>query len=646
MSNEIYSILPLIAITIPAVAAAAVAAIGSHNEKLRNLVSVLAAAATLGVVLAIATRVLGGTPLYFNLMVHEVGHPFSVNLVVDSMGAFFALIAAILWVAAMVHASAFMSRQQKRTHFFTLMMVVESATLGVFMAHNFHSLLIFIELMSLAAYFLVIHSETERARSAANRYLIMAIAGGLSLLMGILLYLSHTGTLDFVPTAGSTSLTGPVTIAALSCMIAGFGVKAAVVPLHVWLPDAHSVAPSPASAILSGLLIKAGAYGILRTVTSFFYLPTSHGTETLTNTGGNLSQNIQTLGFALIWIAVASMLIGVVLAVMQANIKRMLAYHSISQMGFILFGIGFLIYLNGQEATGLAGSLYHIMNHAFFKACLFLAAGSILYCTQELNMFKLGGLWRKMPLTTLLWCMAALGIMGLPPFNGFVSKTLLHHALVETQYLATREALFQVVWLRAAEIAFIITSAGTMLSFVKMTYYVFFRSPAAENIHHLKQAREAPGWMLSGTAILAIGVLTAGLVPGLFLRHLIIPVAETFNGLAPDAVEQLGILTIYSWTNVKNMLLPFALGAGVFAIGVSWSQRTSKDRKIYPLYFRLPTWFSVDYWYKQSTKIAVKYANLASAKFSLLVGNNVSDLALGALIIAISLVVFLVVTLL
>ena len=646
MTNEIYSIQPLIAIAIPAVAAVVVVAIGDRNEKLRNLISVLAAVVTFGVVLAIVIKVLGGNPLYFEFRLIEVGHQFSLNLMVDSMGAFFALIASILWVAAMAYSSAYMFHQQKRTRFFTFMMITEAATLGIFMVHDFLSLFVFFELMSLAAYVLVIHSETEGARSAANKYLYMMVIGGLSLFMGILLYFSYSGTVDFIPPAGSAFLTGPFKTAALACMIAGFGVKAGIVPLHVWLPDAHPVAPSPASALLSGVMIKAGAYGILRTVTGFFYLPASHEAETVINNGSSLSQNVQSLGFAIIWIAVVSMFIGVVLALTQDNIKRMLAYHSISQMGFILLGIGCLAYSGGEGAFGLAGSLYHIINHALFKACLFMAAGSILYCTHELNMFKLGGLWRKMPLTTLLWCVAALGIMGIPLFNGFVSKSLLHHAIVEAQYLATQGALFQAAWLKAAEILFIIISAGTILSFLKMTYYAFFRSPSEENAHRLEKVKEAPGWMLGGIGMLAIGVLVAGVVPGFFLQRLIIPVAEMFRGLDPQGVEQLGNLAIFSWANIKEVLLPLALGGGVFVIGASWGLLTNRAKKPYLLHFRLPHWFSVDYWYMQGAKRAIRYADLVSAKFAPLVREYSGDIALGALVIAGSLVIFLVVTLL
>ncbi len=583
-----YSILPLIAIIIPLTAAVIIMIIGDRYERFRNLISILAATLTSGVVITILVKVLGGNPLHFSLRLIEVGDIFSFNLVVDSLGAFFALIAAILWVAAMIHSSTYMFREQKRTRFFSTMMIVEAVTIGIFMVHDFFSLFVFFELMGLLVYFLVIHSETEAASSAANKYLYMSIIGGLSLLTGILLYLNYSGTVSFIPPAGSTLVTNSFKIAALFCMILGFGIKAGIVPVHIWLPDAHPVAPSPASAVLSGVLIKVGAYGILRVVTSLFYV------------GGGLFQNFQSIGFILIWLAIATMFVGMVLAVIGNDIKRTLAYSSVSQMGFVLFGIGCLVYLGNEGAIGLSGSLFHIINHAFFKACLFLAAGIVIYYTHESNMYRLGDLWRKMPLTTLLWCVAALGIVGMPFFNGFISKSLLHHAIAEAQHLATQEMLFHAGWLQVAGILYTVVSAGTVLYLVKMTYYIFFHVPSLENTGYLKNIKEIPTWMTAGVGILALGILIIGLAPGFFLRNLVVPVVEMFGGFDPHTVEQLSNFVVFSWTNIREVLLPFALGVGLFVLGVSWHPIKSRDKEYYPFYLKLPSWISIEYWYTKA----------------------------------------------
>jgi len=654
IARNTFSVLPLLAVLIPTVAAVAVVAIGERNEKLRNLVALLAALAALGVVLAIAMHVMRGALLYFDLAIMQVGHGISVALAVDPLAACFSVIAAILWVAAMAHSSAYMGHEHKRTRFFAAMMVTEAAILGMFMVQDFLSLFVFFEIMGLAAYFLVVHTETDKAQRAATKYLFMTIIGGLSLLMGIFLYLGHAGTVGFVPPPQSGFLTGPLRVAPLVCMVAGFGVKAGIVPLHVWLPDAHPVAPSPASALLSGIMIKAGAYGIIRTVTSYFHVP---------------PPDIQSLGLALIGIAIVTAFIGMVLAVRQSDLKTTLAYSSISQMGFLLLGVGCLAFLREEGAIGLGAGLYHITSHAFFKACLFLVAGSVLYCTHEASMFSLGGLWRKMPVTTVIWCIAVLGLMGIPLFNGFVSKSMLHHAIVEAQYMAAGGSY--AAWLQAVEVLYTVIAAGTILYGLKMSYYVFFRRPSQEASDRLRKVREAPNWMLVGAGVLAAGVLAGGLAPAFVLRNLIIPAVAMFGGLDSYGVAHLGDLHIYSWYHIKDILLPLALGAGLFIALTLRARSKNREATCDPFCFGLPSWLSVDRWYVQGARGLVQACFGSEAAFSRareaflgtvgtgsvrlsrsvrgaltpLTGRYANDIALGALFIAVFLALFLILTL-
>ena len=315
-----------------------------------------------------------------------------------------------------------------------------------------------------------------------------------------------------------------------------------------------------------------------------------------------LAGNVQMLGFAIIVIAVVTMLVGMVLAIVQNDIKRTLAYSSISQMGLILFGAGCMAYLGSEGAMGMAGSLYHIINHAFFKGCLFLAAGSILYCAHELDMFKLGGLWRRMPLTTIFWSVSALGAMGIVLFNGFVSKTLLHHAIIESHHLAEGAHLATTGWVKAAEILFIITSGGTIAYMAKMTYYIFFRKPAGPRAAHPERVKEAPAWMLAGTGLLAAGVLFLGLFPGLVLRRLIEPVLATVPGFNEEMVEHLSHMSIFIWGNIKEILIPLAIGISVFILG-AWPDLFGKRRRgPDPFTIRLPRSLGVDYWYMRAAR--------------------------------------------
>ncbi len=608
-----YSILPLIALALPVAGAAVAAAAGERRARLRNWAAVVASGATLLVAVLILVKVLSVGSVYFNLDIMRVAGRYVCNLEVDAIGAFFVFFSAILWFAASIHAFRYMDHEHKRTRFFFFMLLTEAATLGVFMVQDYFSLYLFFEAMGLLAYMLVIHSETDKARSAAAKYICMTVVGGLSLIGGIFLYLGGAGTVAFTPLAGSTWLTGPFRVLALICLIAGFGVKAGMIPLHIWLPDAHPAAPSPASALLSGVMIKAGAYGILRTALTFFQQPAVHGAEAEVVSGGHaaegavhaasgLAGDVRMLGFAIIWIAVITMFGGMLLALVQNDIKRTLAYSSVSQMGYILFGIGCMTYLGAEGAMGMGGSLYHIINHAFFKGCFFLAAGSILFCAHELDMFKLGGLWRRMPLTAIFWCIAALGIMGIPFLNGFVSKTLLHHAVIESHEFAVGATLATAGWVKLAEIMFVITSGGTIGYITKMTYYTFFRRPHAEHAHHIEQVKEAPAWMLAGTGLLAAGVLFNGLFPGVLLSRLVGPTVQTVPGFDAHMAAHVAEVPIFIWENFKEILLPLAIGISAFVMGAWPDLFRARRRGPDVFHIRLPRWLGVDYWYVQGAK--------------------------------------------
>lgn len=686
-----FSLLPALALGIPLAGALLAALAGERRARLRNWVVVLASGAVLLVVAALLIRVLSTGSVYFNLDIMRIGDRYVVNLQVDAIGAFFSLVAAVLWFAASLHAFKYMDHEHKRTRFFFFLLLVESATLGVFMVQDFYGLYLFFEAMGLAAYLLVVHSETEKARSAATKYLCMTILGGLSLILGIFLYLDYAGTVSFVPLTGSAWLTGSFRVVALVCLIGGFGVKAGMIPVHVWLPEAHPVAPSPASALLSGVMIKAGAYGILRTILTFFQQPAVQYAGEHAVTGGapgpggalasvegaagtvsGLAADVRMLGFAIIIIACATMFIGMILALVQNDIKRTLAYSSVSQMGYILFGFGCLAYLGSEGAAGMAGGIYHVINHAFFKGCLFLAAGSVLYCAHELDMFKLGGLWRRMPVTTLFWCIAALGIMGIPLFNGFVSKTLLHHAIVESHHLAESAHLATAGWVKAAETIFIITSGGTIAYITKMTYYTFFRRPEPGNREHIEHVRRTPGWMLGGTGLLAAGVLFLALFPGLVLDKLVAPALQAVPGLDLHGIEHVAQTPIFIWGNLKEIFIPLAIGLGIFVLG-AWPDLLGVRRRGPNIFqARLPRWLGVDFWYERAARGSLEMVytlqrilspvreravreiingtyNLGTtiqSEFVPFVREYQGDIAVGALVLAVSLTLFLIMTLL
>jgi formate hydrogenlyase subunit 3/multisubunit Na+/H+ antiporter MnhD subunit len=538
-----YSALPAWLVLVPLAGALLVPVIGRHSEKLRDWFSVFVAGATFAGAAALV-------PLIGEH--HEIGCEIPlllgrVTFRVDSFAMLFALFTSFVWLASTLYATGYMQHEHKRDRYHAFNLAILAANMGVVIAGDLVSLYLFFEALGLLAFMVVIHSETDEAKKASIKYLWMTLLGGLAVIAGIILTFG----------LGSNGSIGPFEMheasevlrwSAALLMIVGFGVKAGMLPVHVWLPDAHPVAPSPGSALLSGVMIKAGAYGIFRVVTAIFR------PEVAEHVAEELWHFTSQIGLTVLWIGVATMFVGVVLALLQENAKRMLAYHSVSQMGFILVGIGAAGYLGTHGAMGYAGGLFHIVNHALFKACLFLGVGAVFFRTGQLNMYKLGGLWRRMPLTFLFTFVAACGITGVPLFNGYVSKCLLHHALVESA------ELHHLASLRFAEIVYIVTCGGTACSFIKLISLVFLGKPKPE----YADVREATPAMLAGMGGLAVAITTLGLAPRIVLDGVIAPGLHTW-GLHADILEH---FTLFTGENLLSVAYAFGIGFSVFFVGM------------------------------------------------------------------------------
>jgi formate hydrogenlyase subunit 3/multisubunit Na+/H+ antiporter MnhD subunit len=280
------------------------------------------------------------------------------------------------------------------------------------------------------------------------------------------------------------------------------------------------------------------------------------------------------IGAIIIWTGIITMSLGVFLALQQANIKKMLAYHSISQMGYIITGIGVGLYLGYEGAMGFSGAMYHIINHALFKSLLFMIAGVIYYHTHELNMYKLGGLWKKLPFTTLTFIIAALGISGIPLFNGYISKTILHHGIVEAYELGNPIFFY-------AELMFILVSAGTACSFIKMFYYVFLRKTDNQ---YKTMTFDYSSLDISLWSI-ALIIILIGLNPNFIMKSLIVP---TLNAMTydPHFIEHHILhLNVFLAPDLLMTLGIIALGFVIFFAG----------KRYHLFHLRLPKWFNVEY---------------------------------------------------
>jgi formate hydrogenlyase subunit 3/multisubunit Na+/H+ antiporter MnhD subunit len=549
----------------PLLGALAVPWLGRRSERLRDgWVMLVTGVSLLGTVL-LAMRVLAAGRL-------EAGLPLLVGrleFVADPFGALFALFSAFVWFCATLYSLAYMTTQRARDRYHAVNLVVFSAMLGVVLAGDLVTLFLFFETLGLVAFLLVVHTGTPEARRAAIQYFWMTLLGGIALLSGIMMvYAMGGGPLVAAPPLGEGHRG-----AAAVLLVLGFGVKAGMVPVHFWLPNAHPVAPSPASALLSGVMIKAGAYGIFRSVSTLFR------PETGTSFPAVAWDFSAQLGLAVIWIGIVTMAVGVILALGQSNTKRMLAYHSISQMGFILAGIGAGGYLAGEGAMGTAGGLMHAVNHAMFKASLFLGVGAVAFRAGSLDMYALGGLWRRMPVTFAFMLIAAAGISGVPLFNGFVSKCLIHHAL-EAAYMDGGAP-----GLLVAERIYVVVCAGTAASFIKLIGLVFLgRSKLARP----DAVREAPPAMLAAMALLSVPVIVLGWRPAWLLEGMVVP-GLLGSGVPADGIGYYLAHYFLSARDVMMSLVVLAMGGVIFAVGMKFGL----------FHLHPPSWLSAGFWFRR-----------------------------------------------
>lgn len=354
------------------------------------------------------------------------------------------------------------------------------------------------ELMSLSSYFLVaFHHDHAANRRAAFLYLLMAHIAGLTILLGFGVLASFGGGFAFDAMRGAQLSFGWASVAFVLAFI-GFGIKAGLVPLHAWLPEAHPAAPSHISALMSGVMLKVGVYGFIRVVFDL------------------IGQFHWQWGVAVLTIGSITALMGVLYALMQHDLKRLLAYHSVENIGIIFIGLGLaLLFLAGGHtmlgAVAFVAALYHTINHALFKGLLFMGAGAILHSANERDLEKMGGLLRRMPWTGLFFLIGCISISALPPFNGFVSEWLTFQAALQAWQLENG-VLRSLVPIAAAVLA--LTGALAAACFVKV-YGVAFLGQARSR--HVRRARQAPLSMNIGQGVLALLCLLLGVLPTAFI---------------------------------------------------------------------------------------------------------------------------------
>ncbi len=461
---------------------------------------------------------------------------FGLHFQTDGFRSVYAVVTALMWAGTSVFSIEYFRHEREhllRYQFF--MLVTLGATEGVMLSADLMTTFVFFEILSFTSFTWVIHEQTAEAIRAGYTYLFIAVIGGLVLLMGLLMLNQCAGTLRFdeLKAAAQQAPDKKMLLAAGICILLGFGAKAGMFPVHIWLPKAHPVAPSPGSALLSGILTKVGIYGILMT--------------SLTALAGN-----QTFGLVVLAAGAVTMVLGAVLALFSVNLKRTLACSSMSQIGFILIGVSMNLLLTAygsEEAavTALPGLMLHMVNHSLIKLVLFMIAGVVVMNLHELDLNAVRGYGRNKILLKISFALGALGISGVPLFNGYISKTLLHEGIVE----AAKECAPYAGLLHVVEWVFLISGGITFAYMLKLFICIFIE----KNADAQRQARydRQPSCMNAASSAVIF-------VPALLMPLLGQPFAALRIGSLMTGSRELLHFRAFSAGNLKGGLISLSIG--------------------------------------------------------------------------------------
>lgn len=448
-----------------------------------------------------------------------------LHLKLDGFRLIYVGIAALMWAVSGIFSTEYMAHYKSKASYYCFFWITFFATIGVFLSADLYTTFIFFEMMSFTSFVWVIFDGTRESVRAAKTYLSVAVIGGLVMLMGLLLLQDLCGTLmmeELKEAAQRAVQEGEKArlYAAGACLLFGFGAKAGCFPLHIWLPKAHPVAPAPASALLSGILTKTGVFGIIVISCQIF--------------GDDSWWGLLITGLGLV-----TMFLGALLAMFSINLKRTLACSSVSQIGFILTGVGMysMLAAAGENPVLAArGAFLHMVNHSFFKLTLFLCAGAVFMNLHQLDLNEIRGFGRRKPVLAFCFAMGALGISGVPLWSGYASKTLLHESIVEYGHLAAKGLAplkgiggAPLFWI-GAEWIFLLTGGMTVSYMLKLFIAVFIeRHPFRQEEFDKQRASMSP---VSALALLIPAVLIPfmGCTPAWTMDYLA-QMGQTFFGL-------------------------------------------------------------------------------------------------------------------
>ncbi|MBM3149396.1 MAG: monovalent cation/H+ antiporter subunit D family protein [Chloroflexi bacterium] len=472
------SLKPLVAVLVPLLASLLIMLSGKRPN-IRELWTVLGSVAMFGIVFSMLPSALGSK--YPEIVLFTISPGIALAFRADTAGIIFGLSASALWIVTSIFSIGYMRSlsEEKQTRYYTCFAICLSSAMGIAFAANLLTFVIFYEMLTIATYPLVIHKESPEAIQAGRKYLAYLLTGGLVLIIATALTYKYTGTLDFSPGGFLSGVVEQHNLLPLFVLfLVGLGMKAALIPFHSWLPTAM-IAPTPVSALLHAVaVVKAGVFGFVRVI-GFVFGPT-------------LFHEIGA-GNMLAVMASITIIASSLLAMYQNNLKRRLAYSTVVHLGYILLGVALL------SPSAWVGGLVHIANHAAMKITLFFCAGAIYVKTHCENISELDGIGRQMPITMGAFALVSIGLVGMPPLNGFISKWFLGQGT-----LAAGEGIYLIVLLLSG-----LLNAGYLFPIVRRAFF-------AQSSKRTKFA-EASILMLAPLVLTALISLFLGLVPdGIF----------------------------------------------------------------------------------------------------------------------------------
>ena len=475
-----------------------------RNKAVRNVLALLAVTASFCFLAALVKPVMINGEIIAYWMGGRVpagGYAIGIALEVDALSLFFGLLVATAVLVSCIYSIQYMSHDHNVREYYTLFLMLSGGVMGLVLSGDIFNMFIMVEILTFAAVALTAFRNTAKgALEAAFKYLVVGSMGSTCILVGTIMLYAQVHTLNFAQL--SALIPGNLNNAtklSFALLFIGFATKAFIVPFHPLAADAHGAAPASISVLISGVLTKSGIYGIIRLCYFLFQ-----------------SMGLGTVQFMLVFFGCMSMFICVTMALAQHDFKRLLAFHSISQIGYVLTAVGLC------TALGISAGLYHAMNHTLFKGLLFLAAGAVLHQTGTTDLDRLGGLSRKMPWTTVLFLIGAFSISGIPPFNGFASKWMIYQATYQ-KAVESGNIGFLLVTIIA-----LVTSVLTLASFVKVSQSVFFGQLPRE----LENVKEVSFGMRLAMGIFALLCVLTGLFPNLVTTYITEPAAKAVFSVA------------------------------------------------------------------------------------------------------------------